>query len=408
MASLSVKQKALIFLNRFKTLDSSNIYNTPWEITQDGVANALCISRAHASIILNQLKDEGNVEEKITHVKNGKVKRKSYFLTPAGMEQASKVMEIVTKENIDVTSILDAGKRDPTAVLEKLNEKERYAMGCACAFCMPVSPRDLPPLGELSLPTNIDGEVFVEADIRDKILESASEEEKAEWHGFAANYWLNRKIKMSDDLYICLHELLFHYIESGRNRDSCKLISTDYYYFLYSIDDQIHDSVKKVRVVDRYAKDVLSLKIAVCIEYGEMDEAKELIGQLRAIDKECASVFAFDMEMKNGNRAAAEAAIAETWQTYPLAGIRKAVLLRLDGKYPEARYLLDSIKGIVGSELDSFQVEKYIELAMIDAAEGHPDDAYMRLSKVKATFNNGALNKRLDALERQFRAQMRI
>lgn len=114
------------------------------------------------------------------------------------------------------------------------------------------------------------------------------------------------------------------------------------------------------------------------------------------------------MEMKNGNRAAAEAAIAETWQTYPLAGIRKAVLLRLDGKYPEARYLLDSIKGIVGSELDSFQVEKYIELAMIDAAEGHPDDAYMRLSKVKATFNNGALNKRLDALERQLRAQMRI
>ncbi|MBQ6547504.1 MAG: hypothetical protein IJL79_00995, partial [Candidatus Methanomethylophilaceae archaeon] len=106
-----------------------------------------------------------------------------------------------------------------------------------------------------------------------------------------------------------------------------------------------------------------------------MDEAKELIGQLRGIDEECASVFAFDMEMKNGNRAAAEAAIAETWQTYPLAGIRKAVLLRLDGKYPEARYLLDSIKGIVGSELDSFQVEKYIEHAMIDAAEGHPDDA---------------------------------
>ena len=58
MTSLSVKQKALIFLNKYKNHDKSDIYNTPWELTQDGVASAICVSRAHASIVLNQLKDE--------------------------------------------------------------------------------------------------------------------------------------------------------------------------------------------------------------------------------------------------------------------------------------------------------------------------------------------------------------
>ena len=75
MTSLSVKQKTLIFLNKFKSLNPNDIYNTPWEVTQDGVANALCISRAHACIVLNQLRDEGNADEKISHVRNGKSKR---------------------------------------------------------------------------------------------------------------------------------------------------------------------------------------------------------------------------------------------------------------------------------------------------------------------------------------------
>ena len=111
MTNLSVKQKALIFLNKYKSLDTTDIYNTPWELTQDGVANALCISRAHACIVLNQLKSEEMVEEKITHIKNGKIRRKSYFILPAGMEEASDLLKTAEKENIDLSFILDSKKQ---------------------------------------------------------------------------------------------------------------------------------------------------------------------------------------------------------------------------------------------------------------------------------------------------------
>ena len=127
MASLSVKQKALIFLNKYKTLDSNDIYNTPWELTQDGVANALCRSRAHACIVLNQLKSEDMVEEKITHVKNGKIRRKSYFILPAGMDEASKLLAMAEKENIDLSFILDSKKQGTNVSLDKLSESDRFA-----------------------------------------------------------------------------------------------------------------------------------------------------------------------------------------------------------------------------------------------------------------------------------------
>ena len=91
-----------------------------------------------------------------------------------------------------------------------------------------------------------------------------------------------------------------------------------------------------------------------------------------------------------------------------MAGVRWASLMREEGKYKEARELLESIKGVYNTEYDNFQVEKFIELARIDSAEGRYDDAYQRLSKVRASFNNAVFNKRLNALEKELKAKLSI
>ncbi len=407
MASLSVKQKALIFLNKYKSLDSGDVYNTPWELTQDGVANALCISRAHASIVLNQLKDEGRVEEKITHIRSGKVRRKSYFILPAGMEEASKLLETAKKEGVDLGFILDSKKQGISIAIEKLSESDRYAIGCACAFSTPVQTSILPQFKNVSIPVDINGYVQIDKDLRNNIMASATDEEKASWHGYAANYWFDKKLENGKDFYECLHELLYHYVESGRNRDACKLISSDLYYFINSIDDQLHDTVKKVRPVDRFRTDVLVLSIEVCLDYGELDEAEALIKELSAIDIDCASVYVFDLEMKKGDRDAALAAISDSKGRYPMATIRWASVLREDGKYQEAKDVLFSVKS-QSYDSPNFELEKFIELAMIDSAEGHYSDAYQRLSKAKATVNNSVINKRFNALEKELKARLDI
>ena len=408
MSSLSVKQKALIFLNKYKAYDKSDIYNTPWELTQDGISGAICVSRAHASIGLNQLKNEDKVEEKITHIRNGKIKRKSYYLTPLGMEEAAKVLEFAAKEKIDVSDILDSKKHGSGIDPNKLNEGDRFALGCACAFNMAIDPSALPPVTNITLPTDINGKVTFDEDYRKRVLESANEDERAEWHGYAANYWFDKKVKRSEDFYECLHELLYQYVESGRNRDACKLISGETYYFINSIDDELHDIMKKIKPVGKYEKDILMLSIEICLEYDEMDETDALVKKLSELDSDCASIYIFDIEMKKGNRDAAKAAIKDNWKTYPMAGVRWASLLREEGKYKEARELLESIKGIYDTEYDNFQVEKFIELARIDSAEGRYDDAYQRLSKVRASFNNAVFNKKLNALEKELKAKLSI
>ena len=409
MTSLSVKQKALVFLYKYRSYDRNDIYNTPWELTQDGVAGAVGVSRAHASIVLNQLKEEGNVEEKITHIRNGKTKRKSYFITPSGMEEGEMIIDLANKEKIDITYLLDSKKGSNNINIDGLSEGDRFAFGCACAFDMPVDQSILPPVTGVTLPTDMNGKVSIDEGLRKKFLESVSDEERASFHGYAANYWFDKKLKKADDFYECIHELLFHYVESGRNRDACKLISSEVYYFINSIDDELHDIVKKVRPVEKYGKDVLMLSIDICLEYGEMDEADALIKKLSEVNSDCASTYRFDYEMRQGNRDAARAAIADIWQSYPMAGIRWASLLREEGKYEEARRTLDSIKGAMyDMELANFQIEKYVELARIDSAEGRYEDAYQRLSKVRASANNTIINKKLNALEKELKAKLNV
>lgn len=59
MVTLSIGQRIIMHLDRFKMTDSSEIYNIPWDLTQDGIATSIRISRAHASIELRSSENAG-------------------------------------------------------------------------------------------------------------------------------------------------------------------------------------------------------------------------------------------------------------------------------------------------------------------------------------------------------------
>ena len=246
-------------------------------------------------------------------------------------------------------------------------------------------------------------------ELRKDFLDYVDDEERASFHGYAADYWFEKKVKKAEDYFECIHELLYQYVESGRNRDACKLISSEVYYFINSIDDELRDTVRKVRPIERYEKDILMLSIEICLDYGDMDEADALIRRMSEIDSDCASIYRFDYEMKQGNKEAAKSVIAGIWQSYPLAGIRWASILREEGKYDEAREVLESIKGMMyDTELPNLQIEKFIELARIDIAEGRCENAYMRLSKARASVNKDVFNRKLNTLERELKAKLKV
>ena len=91
-----------------------------------------------------------------------------------------------------------------------------------------------------------------------------------------------------------------------------------------------------------------------------------------------------------------------------MAAIRWAALLREEGKFQEAREVLETNRNIVGTDLDNYQLEKYMELAKLDVAEGHSQDAFQRLEKARSTVKSAVYDKRFNAMERDLRKRLGI
>ena len=74
---------AILHLYRYVNVDR-NGYSMPKAINQDGIAEALGISRGHASIVLRALESKGLVEHGYAH-SGGGCRRRVYFLLPAAI-----------------------------------------------------------------------------------------------------------------------------------------------------------------------------------------------------------------------------------------------------------------------------------------------------------------------------------
>ena len=102
MAAVTVGERILVHLSGFlRHLDS---FECPPEMTQDGIADALGISRAHVALELKRLRSAGRVEERMAHVANAKVRRKVYALTPSGQEIARRMREHARTRSVTLRS----------------------------------------------------------------------------------------------------------------------------------------------------------------------------------------------------------------------------------------------------------------------------------------------------------------
>ncbi len=98
MPGVTVGERVLVHLSGF--LRHADAYECPAEMTQDGIAEALGISRAHVALELKRLRMAGRVEERMAHVARAKVRRKVYALTPSGQEVARKMREHARQRTI--------------------------------------------------------------------------------------------------------------------------------------------------------------------------------------------------------------------------------------------------------------------------------------------------------------------
>lgn len=91
MAGVTVGERILVHLAGYlRFLDA---YECPAEMTQDGIAAGLGLSRAHVALELKRLRSGGRVEERMAHVASARTRRKVYVLTPSGQDLARRMKE---------------------------------------------------------------------------------------------------------------------------------------------------------------------------------------------------------------------------------------------------------------------------------------------------------------------------
>jgi len=103
---LTVSERILYHLNGYVKFEDK--YEVPFDVTQDGISQACSISRAHAAIELKKLRAAGVVDEKLSHVRRGKSRRKVYSLTVQGKAKAVEIAQYVRDNGI--ITLVDATK----------------------------------------------------------------------------------------------------------------------------------------------------------------------------------------------------------------------------------------------------------------------------------------------------------
>lgn len=87
MSDLTVAQRALVHLSFFR--HHREAFEVPFGVTQQGIADALGLSRSHVALELKKLLEEGSLESRLAHVRGAKSRRKVYFPTPEGERRAA-------------------------------------------------------------------------------------------------------------------------------------------------------------------------------------------------------------------------------------------------------------------------------------------------------------------------------
>ncbi|HKW42914.1 MAG TPA: tetratricopeptide repeat protein, partial [Thermoplasmata archaeon] len=108
LPGVTVGERILVHL--FGFLRHADAYECPIEMTQDGIAAALSISRAHVALELKRLRTTSKVEERMAHVANARSRRKVYDLTPGGQEVARRMRDHARSRAVVVSG--PGGRRD--------------------------------------------------------------------------------------------------------------------------------------------------------------------------------------------------------------------------------------------------------------------------------------------------------
>ncbi len=375
MTGLTVAERIIVHLGRF--VGHCDEYSAPVDVSQNGISQAVRISRAHAAIELKKLKETGLVTEGLAHIKGSRQRRKIYNLTPSGMTRAGQIRDFAESEGIDVSALLDLARCDPLTFWETLEEDERSAFGMACLLRGPFDPSAVGEDFARLLPIDEQGMAVVPQNMREAVPALMDDSLLRESHSRAADHCLSIK-----DYAGRLH----HLSRAGRTREAAMLIDSRGDSILQRIDGPLYEALSMLnRIPERYRPQVWSFQARAALRMEDHGRCRDLIDLISSVDPCSALMIEGDLLAAEGDLESALTCIEEAHElSPPSVGLRcrMADMLCELGRHEESLRLLE---GMLRSSADDGSCERtdqvlfHIGKSLLRG--GRPDDAVKALSK---------------------------
>lgn len=271
---VTVKQRILLHLSRFPGYGPEEDYTVPFDLTQDGIASVVGITRAHASIDLKKLVETDHIVAWQAHIKGSRTKRFVYAIQPKGALEAASIKETVEKAGMTVEALLDMKRCDPDTKWRSLSPADRETFGKACVLRTPVPRKDLPPTSTGVVPTDYGGMIQISRGTADMFLSRADAVSLRRWHCWAADYWLDRREHA---------ERLFHLIKAGRNLEANWLAVRMKSDILFSPNEDLLHSLSLIVPEDGLEKNIAWLCAEAAIGCRDIGKAREMADKLKTL-----------------------------------------------------------------------------------------------------------------------------
>ncbi|MCX6650337.1 MAG: tetratricopeptide repeat protein [Methanomassiliicoccales archaeon] len=374
---ITVGERIVLHLAQYTK--NQNDFDAPFEVSQDGIGEALRISRAHAAIELKKLKESGTVAERISHIRAGAVKRKVYFLTQTGEDKARNLKDFANRQGIEIMPLLDLKKCKGEELWNGLNPELRSLLAKAVVFRKPFKRSALPSSNVSLLPEDREGMVDIPPSLRSSIPVLMERPALREAHSFAADYWLQ------EGDYV---ERLYHLLQANRSMEAQMLLANRGWQMARSSGPEMLEALKGLdQVMPRYAREVRRIKGESARRNGDtpyglqVAEDMLLTGEQEEIDDGLALKGRLLLAGRQVQEALDHLKQAQEGHPSPLLDCDIAMCLGQLGQKEEAIKLLESIGRKGGIADPDLLEEVYARKGQVLSLLGRQEESIANYSK---------------------------
>ncbi|TQS77248.1 MAG: hypothetical protein A3205_08615 [Methanomassiliicoccales archaeon Mx-03] len=326
MKELTQSERTMMHLYRYRFFNMDAEKVAPFELTQDGIGEALGISRSYASLIVGRMGKEGLIRMGRLAIADdaGRNPRKVYLLSSKGEERCRTLIDGKDPDDILPRNI----NHCRTDCFDALGREDRDILGALMLIEVPVHHRQVPGGRSVPLlPVDPSGFVSIRRRTRKLYTGRADAETLRRWHSVAADWCADNSSP--------LDERILHLVSAERIREAAKLAGSNRYAIMDSPDPGTVDALDLISR-NPGMDDLAEVAAFSYLRLGMLDKARSAAGRI-SDDSVCLKgAMMAEILLAEGRRSAA---LERALDVY-CADVRTALVLgkcmAANGRHAEA------------------------------------------------------------------------